>query len=138
MKTISIRTHRRSEMIDITRYVQEYVSGSGVSSGMVLVFVPHTTAGVSINENADPDVVRDVQFAMERTVPNTGFMHVEGNSDAHTKAQLTGFSLNVIIESGRLVLGTWQSLYFCEYDGPRQRQVCLKIINSVDEPNSDF
>ena len=128
MKRIEVRTRKRCEMVDITRDVQQCVRESGVMDGLVCVFVPHTTAGVSINENADPDVKRDVMFALERAVPNSGFAHMEGNSDAHTKAQMTGFSLTVIVEGGRLMLGTWQSIYFCEFDGPRQRQAYVKVL----------
>lgn len=117
-------------MIDITAEVRRALQESGVTDGLVCVFVPHTTAGVSINENADPDVKRDVLFALERAVPNSGFHHGEGNSDAHTKALMTGFSLTVIAQDGRLVLGTWQSIYFCEYDGPRHRKATVKIIES--------
>ena len=128
MKRIEVRTRKRCEMVDITRDVQQCVRESGVMDGLVCVFVPHTTAGVSINENADPDVKRDVMFALERAVPNSGFAHMEGNSDAHTKAQMTGFSLTVIVEGGRLMLGTWQSIYFCEFDGPRHRQAFVKVV----------
>ena len=103
-----------------------------MQTGLVCVFIPHTTAGVSINENADPDVKRDLLFALERAVPNSGFYHGEGNSDAHTKAMMTGFSLTVIVQDGHLVLGTWQSIYFCEFDGPRHRKVYVKIMESRD------
>ncbi len=130
MKTLSVRTTKRCELIDITRDVQRLVEKSGAQSGAVHIFVPHTTAGVTVNENADPDVVRDILYALERMVPDSGFLHCEGNSDAHTKALLTGPSLSLIIESSRLVLGTWQGIYFCEYDGPRQRKVFIKIIRS--------
>lgn len=132
MKTINIRSSKRCELIDITPEVRQAVQESGMKNGLVCVFVPHTTAGVSINENADPDVKRDVLFALDRAVPNSGFYHGEGNSDAHTKALMTGFSLTVIVEDARLVLGTWQSIYFCEYDGPRQRRAYIKIIKSID------
>lgn len=116
-------------MEDITRNVQKCVDELSLKSGVVHVFIPHTTAGVSINENADPDVVRDVMFALDRAVPNEGFNHFEGNSDAHTKAQMTGFSVTVIVEDGKLMLGTWQSIYFCEFDGPRQRKVYVQAIS---------
>jgi len=116
----------------MTHLIGRAVNESGVASGIVTVFVPHTTAGVTINENADPDVKRDVLFALERAVPNSGFHHCEGNSDAHTKALMTGFSLSVIFEDASLVLGTWQSIYFCEFDGPRQRKVFVKIIKSIE------
>ncbi len=130
MKTINISSSKRCELIDITPDVRQAVKESNTTSGLVCVFVPHTTAGVSINENADPDVRRDVLFALDRAVPDAGFYHGEGNSDAHTKALMTGFSQTVIIEEGRLILGTWQSIYFCEYDGPRQRKAHIKIIKS--------
>ena len=127
MNKIELRTSRQCEMVDITHSVQQCVQKSGVQSGLVCVFVPHTTAGVSLHENADPDVKRDVLYALERAIPNSGFVHMENNSDAHTKAQMTGFSLTLIVEDGRLVLGTWQSIYFCEFDGPRRRQVYIKV-----------
>ncbi len=129
MKTININTVKRNGMVDISSEIQSCINSSGVKDGIVCVFVPHTTAGVTINENADPDVVKDVLFAYERMVPNSGFDHMEGNSDAHTKAQMTGFSLTVIVSNGRLVLGTWQSVYFCEYDGPRRRRVNVKVVD---------
>lgn len=132
MKTINIRSSKRCELIDLTAEVSRAVSESGVASGAVCVFIPHTTAGITINENADPDVKRDVLFALERAVPNTGFYHCEGNADAHTKALMTGFSLTVIVEDGRLMLGTWQSIYFCEFDGPRRRKAYIKMIKSAD------
>jgi len=128
LKTIELRTEKRCAMVDITNHVEQYVKESAVKSGLVCVFVPHTTAGVSINENADPDVTRDIMFALERMVPCSGFLHMEGNSDAHTKAHITGFSLTVIVENGRLQLGTWQGIYFCEFDGPRQRRVYIKVL----------
>lgn len=132
MKTVNIRSSTRCELIDITPEVSRIVKESGVTSGIVTVFIPHTTAGVTINENADPDVKRDVLFALERAVPNSGFHHIEGNSDSHTKALMTGFSLTVIVENASLVLGTWQSIYFCEFDGPRQRKALIKILNNTD------
>ncbi len=132
MKTISISTTKRCELVDITADISRCLKESGVQTGLVCVFIPHTTAGVSINENADPDVKRDLLFALERAVPNSGFYHGEGNSDAHTKAMMTGFSLTVIVQDGHLVLGTWQSIYFCEFDGPRHRKVYVKIMESRD------
>jgi len=115
-------------MINITHHVAEYVQESGVTDGIVCVYVPHTTAGITINENADPDVKHDLLLALERAVPNVGFAHFEGNSDAHAKALMTGFSVTVIVEGGRLVLGTWQGIYFCEYDGPATRRVLMKVL----------
>ncbi len=131
MKEILIKTTKRCEMADITKHVADAVEESGISSGIACVFIPHTTAGVTINENADPDVKRDILFALDRAVPCAGFTHIEGNSDAHTKALMTGASLCVIIENARLCLGTWQSIYFCEYDGPRTRKVFIKMVESI-------
>lgn len=129
MYTISLRTPSRTSMVDITAKVQEVVAKSGVKSGICMVFVPHTTAGVTINENADPDVVSDIIMQVNRTIPfESDYEHSEGNSAAHIKASLFGFSEQLIIENGRLVLGTWQGIYFCEFDGPRSRQVHVKLI----------
>jgi len=117
-------------MIDITAKVAEAVRQSDARSGVAVIWIPHTTAGITVCENADPDVKRDVLFALDRAVPNSGFMHTEGNSDAHVKALMTGTSLSVIIENGRLCLGVWQGICFCEYDGPRSRRVFVKILQS--------
>jgi secondary thiamine-phosphate synthase enzyme len=130
VKEFPVKTNKRCEFADITRQVADIVRESGAQSGVAYIFVPHTTAGVTINENADPDVKRDLLYALERMAPNTGFIHSEENSDAHTKALLTGASLSVIFEGGRLCLGTWQSIYFCEYDGPRSRRVFVKILKN--------
>ncbi len=131
MKTITldIRTGSHTEFINITSRVQQAVTESGVTDGVCVIFVPHTTAAVTINENADPDVVRDMKTELERIVPwEDGYRHYEGNSAAHLKASMIGFSEQVIIEDGRLVLGTWQGIYFCEFDGPRNRKLKIKII----------
>lgn len=126
---LDIRTNKHSEMKDITRQVQQVVTGSGVKEGICTVFIPHTTAAVTINENADPDVVRDFTMEIGKIVPwEDGYHHFEGNSAAHLKSSMMGFSEQIIIEDGRLVLGTWQGIYFCEYDGPRSRKVIVKII----------
>lgn len=126
---LEIRTNKHSEMKDITRQVQQVVTGSGVKEGICTVFIPHTTAAVTINENADPDVVRDFTMEIGKIVPwEDGYHHFEGNSAAHLKSSMMGFSEQIIIEDGRLVLGTWQGIYFCEYDGPRSRKVIVKII----------
>jgi len=115
-------------MIDITEQVSEVVKKSGVKSGICTVFVPHTTAGITINENADPDVVHDILSEINKIVPfDDNYRHIEGNSAAHIKASLFGFSQQVIVEDGRLVLGTWQGIYFCEFDGPRNRKVYIKV-----------
>ncbi|MGB9810064.1 MAG: secondary thiamine-phosphate synthase enzyme YjbQ, partial [Caldanaerobacter sp.] len=121
MRSIYVNTPAREVMIDITREVQEEVKGSGVKEGICTVFVPHTTAGITINENADPTVKEDILSALDKIIPNISFKHLEGNSDAHIKSSLVGNSVTVLIENGELVLGTWQGIYFCEFDGPRKR-----------------
>jgi len=127
MHTIKLRTNKRAEFLDITSQVEEKVRE--VAKGICLVFCPHTTAGLTINENADPDVQKDILAHLEKMVPEQGrFRHAEGNSDAHIKSSLLGFSLQIIIDQGKLVLGTWQGVYFCEFDGPRSRNVFIKII----------
>jgi secondary thiamine-phosphate synthase enzyme len=130
MITQSIKTRQRNEMIDVTDRVQQAVRDRGVNDGVVIVFIPHTTAGVTINENADPDVKHDLLKKLETLIPKheTYYQHGEGNSDSHLKMQLTGNSATVIIEDGKLVLGTWQGIYFCEFDGPRTREMHIKII----------
>jgi len=129
MKTLTVKTTARVQMIDITDPLQAFVREQGVQDGLCFVFVPHTTAAVTINENADPDVVRDIVAATGRLVPADGsYRHREGNADAHVKASLFGASETVIVEGGRLVLGTWQSVFFCEFDGPRTRKVLVKLL----------
>lgn len=123
-----MRTHARTEMVDITSKIQQSVRESGIESGICTVFVPHTTAGITINENADPDVVSDILKEVNKIVPfEDGYLHMEGNSAAHIKASMFGFSQQIIVEGGRLMLGTWQGIYFCEFDGPRNREVYVKI-----------
>ena len=129
MIRLEVKTGKHTQMVDITRQVQQAVSESGVKSGICTVFVPHTTAAVTINENADPDVVRDFTTEIGRIVPwEDGYHHMEGNSAAHLKASMIGFSEQILVEDGRLVLGTWQGIYFCEYDGPRSRKVYVKVM----------
>ena len=126
---LNVKTSRHTQMLDITRQVQEAVTESGVKEGICTVFIPHTTAAVTINENADPDVVRDFTTELGKIVPwEDGYHHMEGNAAAHLKASMIGFSEHIIIENGRLQLGTWQGIYFCEYDGPRNRKLKVKII----------
>ena len=128
IKEITVSTKSHSQMIDITGSVQTAVKETGVSTGICYVFVPHTTAGITINENADPSVVSDFLREAEKIVPwNDGYQHSEGNSAAHIKASMMGFSQAVFIENGKLVLGTWQGIYFCEFDGPRTRKVLVKV-----------
>ena len=137
--TLDIRTGSHTEFINITSRVQQAVTDSGVTDGLCVIFVPHTTAAVTINENADPDVVRDMKTELEKIVPwEDGYRHYEGNSAAHLKASMIGFSEQVIIEDGRLVLGTWQGIYFCEFDGPRNRKLKIKILGPLEEQDSSF
>ena len=127
MKQISVQTKSRSEFVDITRQVQAVIDGLGLKDGAVTVFVPHTTAGITINEHADPDVVSDIMTVLDRVVPwSADYRHGEGNSAAHVKAGLMGSSVRVIVSGGRLALGTWQGIFFCEFDGPRRREVWVQ------------
>lgn len=127
MNEISVQSNSRTDFIDITGAVQQFVQQSGLRDGIVTVFIPHTTAGITINENADPDVTTDLETVFDRMVPwSGGYRHMEGNTAAHMKATMTGSSVQVIVENDRLCLGTWQSIYFCEFDGPRKRRVWLK------------
>lgn len=127
--TLSVKTDSHTQMKDITRLIQDEVRKSGVKDGLCVVFTPHTTAAVTINENADPDVVRDLNMELGKIIPwEDGYHHIEGNSAAHLKSSLVGASEQIIIEDGRLLLGTWQGIYFCEYDGPRSRKVIVKIM----------
>lgn len=129
MTEILVKTCSRFEMIDITADIQKAIQEERIISGAVLVYTPHTTAAVTINENADPDVTRDMLAALDRMVPlSSNYRHAEGNSAAHVKSSLVGASEMVIIANGRLVLGTWQSVFFCEYDGPRTRKVLIKFL----------
>ncbi|MCD6287582.1 MAG: YjbQ family protein [Candidatus Hydrogenedentes bacterium] len=123
-----IKTSSRTEMINIDRYVADIVRKSGVGEGVCTVFIPHTTAGITINENADPDVPRDIIAELNKNIPfDDDYRHIEGNSAAHIKASLTGSSATVFVRNGKLLLGTWQSLFFCEFDGPRSRKVVVRI-----------
>jgi len=134
MEAIDIATRSRTECVDITGRVQEVVTQKGVASGVVITCSAHTTAGVTVNENADPDVMADVLATLSRLVPRQGsYAHGEGNSDAHIKATLVGLSVTLPIENGRLVLGTWQGLYFLEFDGPRRRRVMVQVLDSASE-----
>lgn len=125
----TIKTKRPQEFIDVTGMISDAVSKSSVQNGIAAIFVPHTTAGITINENADPNVVRDILNSLNKAYPVEGdYMHSEGNSHAHIKASLMGSSCMVLIRDGSLVLGTWQGIYFCEFDGPRNRKLFVKII----------
>jgi len=128
MERISLKTNSRVDLIDITDKVQAAVSKSKVKDGICFVFCPHTTAGLTINENADPSVRRDIVHTLNKLIPeNAGYAHAEGNADSHIKSSLLGSSLTLFIEEGELAFGTWQGIYFCESDGPRSREVWVKI-----------
>lgn len=131
IREIPVATRQHTQMVDITAEVQRVVRESGVDEGMVLVYCPHTTAGLTLNENADPSVAQDILETLERLVPwRAAYRHTEGNAAAHVKSSLVGHSLLVPVEGGRLVLGTWQGIFLCEFDGPRTRRVVVKV--SVD------
>ena len=129
MQRIEVQTHHQTELIPITDQVQRVVSQSGVDRGTCYVYVPHTTAGLCVNENADPMVAHDVLYVLDRLIPRTdpGYRHLEGNSAAHAKAILCGSSETLLVENGRPHLGTWQGLFFCEFDGPRRRHLCVRV-----------
>jgi secondary thiamine-phosphate synthase enzyme len=130
MISLSISTSQQTEFLDITGEVEKITAKTQVSEGLVLVYCPHTTAGITINEGADPSVQEDILKILNQLVPAKGpYRHGEGNSPAHIKASLIGSSVTVMIENGRLLLGRWQSLFFCEFDGPRTRKVFIKIIS---------
>lgn len=131
MEKINIRTTRRIDLLDITEEIQNTVTKSKIKNGTCFVFCPHTTAGLTINENADPSVKRDIINTLSKVVPEgAGYAHTEGNADSHIKSSLLGQSLTIFIEGGHLCLGTWQGVYFCEGDGPRQREVWIKIMGN--------
>ncbi|MFH1006535.1 MAG: secondary thiamine-phosphate synthase enzyme YjbQ [Candidatus Latescibacterota bacterium] len=126
--SLTLSTRSRNEFVDLTSRVQNVVRESGLASGVCTIYVPHTTAGITINEGADPSVQRDILTHLENMIPHRGdYHHLEGNSDAHIKASLMGSSQTVFVEESRLVLGTWQAIYFAEFDGPRQRKVMVRV-----------
>ncbi|NWF97895.1 MAG: YjbQ family protein [Nitrospirae bacterium] len=129
IKYINLKSKTRIELIDITEMIQEVIKEAGVTKGICYLYVPHTTAAITINEGADPSVQRDIINALNRMVPyEMNYSHREGNADAHIKSTLVGTSVNIIIDEGKLLLGTWQSIFFCEFDGPRHRRVAIKFI----------
>ena len=131
MQIFEVRTSAQTEFIDITRPVQEAVKKTGVKDGICIVFIPHTTAAVTINENADPSVIHDILMELNKIVPfKDRYQHMEGNSPAHIKSSLMGCSKIVFVESGKLALGTWQGIFFCEFDGPRNRKVHVKVVET--------
>jgi secondary thiamine-phosphate synthase enzyme len=131
MITHAVRTHERCELVEVTGAVAQLVRQHKLTSGMVVLYVPHTTAAVTINENADPDVRHDLLRKLQELVPHQEkyYQHSEGNSDSHVKTSLVGNSAIVLVEQGRLVLGRWQGIYFCEFDGPRQREMFVKLVS---------
>lgn len=130
LKEIEIRTKDRMDFIDITSKLREIIRQANIEDGLMTVFVPHTTAGVTINEHADSAVVNDIKKQLEKLIPlNNGYTHTEGNSDAHIKASLVGSSVNIIIKNGDLLLGTWQGVFLCEFDGPRKRKMYINIMS---------
>jgi secondary thiamine-phosphate synthase enzyme len=125
---LSVRTSRRTELVNITAEVAGVIARSGVREGVCHVYVPHTTAGVIINEGYDPDVARDIEATLDRLVPrDAGYRHAEGNSDSHIKTALVGSSQSILVQSGRPLLGQWQAIFFCEFDGPREREVFIRV-----------
>src|ERR1700720_891156 len=128
MQTLRVKTGRRTQFVDVTTAVERVVGESGVFSGVCYVYVPHTTAGVTINEHADPDVATDLEGVFDRLVPRSGpYRHAGGNTDSHAKAVMVGASQVIFVEDGKLVLGTWQGVFFCEFDGPRERKIFVKV-----------
>lgn len=131
IQTFQVKTSKQTEFIDITRSVQEAVKKTGMEEGICFIFIPHTTAAVTINENADPSVSQDIIMELNKVVPfQDRYQHLEGNSPAHIKASLIGCSQTVFVESGKLALGTWQGIFFCEFDGPRNRNVYVKVVRA--------
>lgn len=127
--TIEISTKSRTELVDITPKIESVIKKSGVSEGTCIIYVPHTTAAVTINENYDPSVLTDINAVLSRLVPaNTSYSHTEGNADAHIKASIIGSSRTVFFEGGKILFGTWQGIFFCEFDGPRRRKLLVKLI----------
>ena len=126
---LAVRTERRTQLLDVTAGVAKMVQDSGVQSGVCYLYVPHTTAGIIINENDDPDVAADIESALARLVPkDAGYRHAEGNADSHIKSALVGTSATIFISNGQLELGRWQGIFFCEFDGPRTRRLRVKIL----------
>jgi secondary thiamine-phosphate synthase enzyme len=129
VQTLHVKTDRRTQLVDVTAQLQKAVAASGVATGICYLYVPHTTAAITINECADPDVARDVEGALDRLIPIAGpYRHSEGNSDSHVKSVLVGASQVVHVEGGKLLLGRWQGVFLCEFDGPRERRLQVKIV----------
>ncbi|HXJ04438.1 MAG TPA: secondary thiamine-phosphate synthase enzyme YjbQ [Candidatus Acidoferrum sp.] len=132
MEILRVKTARRTQMVDVTEEVERAVTKAGVESGVCIVYIPHTTAGVTINEHFDPDVATDLEGVFERLVPRSGpYRHSEGNSDSHAKAAMTGTSATIFVEEGKLALGRWQGVFFCEFDGPRERRMWVRVMGNA-------
>ena len=130
VRYINVKSKSRTEFIDITEMVQDVIKEAGVKSGVCYLYIPHTTAGITINEGADPSVQRDILNSLTRLIPHDmNYAHREGNADAHIKSTIVGTSVNIIVDEGKLVLGTWQSIFFCEFDGPRHRRIAITFIH---------
>jgi secondary thiamine-phosphate synthase enzyme len=130
METLRVKTTRRTQLLDVTQAVERTVAQSGVVTGICYVYVPHTTAGVMINEHADPDVATDLEGVFDRFVAQSGpYRHAEGNTDSHAKAVMVGTSQLIFVEKGKLALGTWQGIFLCEFDGPRERKIWVKVVD---------
>jgi secondary thiamine-phosphate synthase enzyme len=128
---IKVKTEAREEMVDVTAEIQREVKKGGLQDGLCVAYVPHTTAGITINEHADPAVARDLSETLARLVPHSAaYRHTEGNADAHVKASWIGSSVTILVENGKLVLGTWQGIFFCEFDGPRSRNLYVQLLKS--------
>ena len=128
MQMLRVKTNRRTQLVDVTQEIEQVVAESGTKEGVCYVYIPHTTAAVMINEHADPDVASDLEGVFDRLVPHKGpYRHAEGNTDSHAKAIMVGASQVIFIERGRLALGTWQGVFFCEFDGPRERKMWVKV-----------
>lgn len=133
MKTITVKTHSQTEMLDITTEIQSAIKAENFSDGICMLYVPHTTAGITINESADPSVRRDILMVLNQMVPwKANYRHMEGNSPAHVKSSLMGASELVAVENGVMVLGTWQGIFYCEFDGPRTRKLHIKFIRDAE------
>ncbi len=129
METVTVKTKSREQLVDVTGQVRKVVGASGVKEGLVVLYVPHTTAAVTINEGADPDVATDINSGLSSVAPrNARWKHMEGNADAHVKSSLIAPTIHLIVEKGDIVLGTWQKVFFCEFDGPRSRRMFVKVI----------
>ena len=134
MQQLTVKTQSQTEMIDITRQVQKSIETAGLQDGLCVLYVPHTTAGITINESADPSVRRDILTVLNQMVPwKADYRHMEGNSPAHIKSTLVGASQWVVVENGQMVLGTWQGIFFCEFDGPRTRKLQMKLVPAANQ-----